>query len=310
MPFSPHANPDLAGQFMYAGISQAGSAIAEGAKGAIEGFQKKSKERKAYMGLGEAMVTAGEMKEEQWEALKNSDTDTLKGTLDGLKAAGVLKQLKLQNQLSEQQINALEFHVGEQKKTAAGQARFSELMQARMTPPEGPTPSGEPLTAAAIEPNEIYGMAAKARLPMTRDVVEMGEAFERYGRPGTVTPVPGQPNLNFVWQTPKSGSLVPPASKTAKVLAPAEEWIVTDDVDLFKEKITAIKDPQTRDAILAARRQYNLAIGKTEDPLAAIIAELLGGKKEKTEEGKGSKGAKAPEKKPLSPWERYKDWGK
>lgn len=309
MPFEPRANPDLAGQFMYAGISSFGEGVAKGVSGAIEGFQKKSKERKAYMGLGEAMLETGELKKEQWEALKNADTDTLKGTLDGLKAAGVLKQMKLHNKLSEQQIATLEFHTAEQRKTAAGQARFNELMQARMTPPQGPTPGGEPMTTAAIEPNEIYRMAAKAGMPITRDTVDMGEAFERYGRPGTVTPVPGQPNLNFVWQTPKSGSLVP-SSKTGKVLAPAEEWIVTDDVDLFKGKITAIKDPQTRDAILAARRQYNLAIGKTEDPLAQIIAELLGGRKEKTAEGKGSKGAKAPEKKPASPWERYQNWGK
>lgn len=312
MPFAPAANPDLAGQFMYQGIRDAGSSVARGASSVIEGFQRKSKERKAYMGLGEAMVAAGELPEDQWEGLKNADTDTLKGTLDGMKTANVLKQLKLQNQLSERQLQALNFEMDQRRKQAAGEEKFSELMRARMTPPQGPTPTGEALPMAPMQPADVYGMAAQAGLPFNRELLQTGEAFERYGRPGTVTPIAGQPGLNFVWQTPQSGSLVPqPTGKKAETLAPADEWIVTDDVELFKERIRAIKDPETRDAILAARRQYNLAIGKTEDPVLKIIAELLGGGAEKKpDEKKPAKTPKAPEKQPDSPWQRYQRWGK
>lgn len=183
MPFAPAANPDLAGQFMYAGISQAGAGIAQGASEVIEGLQKKTKDRKAYLGMGEAMVRSGELTPEEWEAAKNHDTDSLMGLLDGRKVAAVLKHLKLTNQLSE-------LNLGQRQKTAAGQTQFNQALSARLTPPQGPTQDGAPLPRTPIASDEMLEMASRSGAidpTMLRDLLkEQAERETQFFQPGAV----------------------------------------------------------------------------------------------------------------------------
>src|ERR1043165_6957650 len=98
MPFAPAANPDLAGEFMSRGILTAGAALGGAAQAVTEGLLTKSKERKAYLGLADAMVKGGELSETEAAALQNMDTDRLKGFIDGKKVALTLKRIGLETQ--------------------------------------------------------------------------------------------------------------------------------------------------------------------------------------------------------------------
>lgn len=168
---------------MFQGIAQAGEGIAQGASALIEGLQKQTKDRKAYLGMGEAMVRSGELTPEEWEAAKNKDTHSLMGLLDGRKVAAVLKHLKTQNQLSELDLT-------QRQKTAAGQTQFNQALSARLTPPQGPTQNGAPLTASPISSQEMMEMASRSGAidpAMLRDLLkEQAERDTRFFQPGTV----------------------------------------------------------------------------------------------------------------------------
>lgn len=108
MPFAPGVQ-DRSGEFMFAGISQAGAGFARGLEEALQGFQQKSNERKAYQGMLDALKEAGVVDEVRFEQLKNADTDTIRGTVDGLITARTLKNQDLQNALREQNMRSGEF---------------------------------------------------------------------------------------------------------------------------------------------------------------------------------------------------------
>jgi hypothetical protein len=141
------------------------------------------------------------------------------------------------------------------------------------------------------------------------DAMRQQEIYEQLhsNPPGTMTPIAGAPGLGFVtqgrrgegspmyipgaqgdgpvnlretnvkgvWLDPKGKTVkAPRPEKAAAAEAPAEEWIVGDDVDLFKRKLKGIDDPATRDAILRTRARFNTAIGRV-DPVTQQLLEML-----------------------------------
>ena len=103
MPFAPAANPDLAGEFMFRGISQAGQALGRGIDQAIDTFTTASKERKAYLGLADVMAKSGQITDVERAAMDNWDTDRIKGYVDGKKVAATLQHLQQQGRLQDAQ---------------------------------------------------------------------------------------------------------------------------------------------------------------------------------------------------------------
>jgi len=106
MPFAPVSNPDLAGEFMARGISSAGTGLATGLQRALEGMNAKKKERKTYLGLADALNSQGLVDDHTRAALENADTDTIKGTVDGLITAQTLKHVGFNNDLLKQHLDA------------------------------------------------------------------------------------------------------------------------------------------------------------------------------------------------------------
>ena len=172
MPFAPAANPDLAGQYLYQGITQAGQTIAAGLGDLIENLSKKSKERKAYLGLADAMKESGELSEAQHAALVNADTDTIKGFVDGKKVAATLAKTR-QDTAEQRARAALYSQQAEDRKTELGNAQvqpeFMAAMERYLSPTGGyddasQTPEGRAaMIAGTVQPGPMTPLRAVAR---------------------------------------------------------------------------------------------------------------------------------------------------
>lgn len=227
MPFQPAANPDLAAHYAYQGLATFGAGIAGGLREGLGGFlekqEQKKKDRKTYLGLIDSMLNEGELNEVEAAKLHNADTDTMMGYVKGKQFASTLKQLRTQNalsqqqiQLSQQQIDALNYKLGEEQRMGRAEARFGQELYKRVTPtPQFLPPeiaSQAPMPRAPIQPEEIYGMAAKAGLPITgKGVGDVAESFQRYGVPGTITVAegPGGVKVAGYWNTKSSVTPIP-----------------------------------------------------------------------------------------------------
>lgn len=104
-----------------------------------------------------------------------------------------------------------------------------------------------------------------------------GYAFVTLGREGSGTVVPTQPRGTAV--------------KPAKAQAPNESWVYSEDPEEFRKGLLKVSDPAVRDAVLAARRSYNLAQGKGESEMGQLLQQMMGGGK-KEESSSGSSGVK------------------
>lgn len=90
------------------------------------------------------------------------------------------------------------------------------------------------------------------------------------------------------------------SQRPEKVLAPAgaqSSWIYSEDMEEFKKRLLEIEQPEVRDAVLEARRNFNLSSGKGESELATLL-KGLGGGKEEPKEKKDAGGL----------FERFKKW--
>lgn len=213
MPFRPAANPDLAGQFMYQGISSAGEAFARGVGEAVDVWTNKAKERKAYQGVADAMLKNGELSELDAAKIRNMDTDSLKGFIQGKQLAQTLRTSRLGNELTAQQIAGLKQAAQNAGRQPAFLARMDEFMTGgppqsydeAVVNPMGTEPL-PPLRAAARAAGETGYQVPAGQLD---DILRAIESGRTYGTPGTTSAVPGRPDLTFVWETGKSGVPMP-----------------------------------------------------------------------------------------------------
>lgn len=140
MPFEPKADPDLAGQFMFRGISQAGQAFAKGVDTAFEAFATKSKERKEYLGMADGMARAGEISDVERAAMNNWDTDHIKGWVDGKKVAATLANLRQQGAEAQARAGLYQQQAEsgrEEMTNSALQPEFMSAMERYLSPTGG-----------------------------------------------------------------------------------------------------------------------------------------------------------------------------
>lgn len=172
MPFSPAANPDLAGEFMFRGISQAGQAFAKGLDTAIDAFTTKSKERKAYLGMADSMASAGEISEVERAAMNNWDTDRIKGWVDGKKVAATLAKLKQEGAEAQARAGLYKQQADtarDELTNAALQPEFMTAMDRYLSPTGGyeaavQTPEGRAaMIAGNVSPQPLSPLAAMSR---------------------------------------------------------------------------------------------------------------------------------------------------
>src|SRR5438128_5940529 len=152
MPFAPSANPDLAAQFMYQGISGAGAAFGDAIGNFVEKHQTAAKERKAYLSIADVMSKSGQLSQAETAALQNADTDTIKGYIEGKKFSEALNRVSLENQLTQAQRDALIYNLTQKKSEDVAQERFNELMQRRLAP-AAPTSAPAPFISAELGPD-------------------------------------------------------------------------------------------------------------------------------------------------------------
>lgn len=257
MPFAPVSNPDLAGEFMFRGITHAGDALGaglrEGLDAMIEKHQLRAKERKAYLGMADAMAQEGILSPVEVAALQNKDTDAIKGYVDGKKVASILAQQKQQaleqkarTDLFTQQAEAAR----QETANAAVQPEFFAAMERYVTPGGGyrqaaQTPEGRAAMIAgtvspqALSPMEAMSSAAsetgyKIRPSQLDDILRAANAARTVQVPEGFTPskmVVG----GVTYEAPPAPLSVPPGFNATQI-------VVGDD---GKPRYTLEPTPQT-----------------------------------------------------------------
>ena len=195
-----------------------------------------------------------------------------------------------------EQLREIELRNAERKRREEALRLFQEKQQGYLQTPELlrredlDTATRRNLLESMPEPEDMYrysrGLEA---LAPKKNGIKVGELIP--------TQVPG------VFINPNTGASVTlPAKKDEKVLAPAEDWVTTDDADEFKAALQKVKDPEVRDAVLKARISYNRATGKNEDFLTQLLSGQVG--------VSAGKGAEKKEEKPKGLMEQFKEWRK
>lgn len=193
MPFNPTANPDLAGEFLYRGISQAGATLGDALGDMLTKQKQQTKDRKLNLGMADSLVESGEMTPLERGRLDNENTDTIKGVVQGKQFGATLKELQTKNALTQQQVDALTYHLQAKKNEDAAMQRFNELMAARQPQPAaapggwtpmqgaaGPDAAAQPQAAPPLQASELYEMAARSGLPLDKHLAltEMAKTLE------------------------------------------------------------------------------------------------------------------------------------
>lgn len=118
MPFAPAANPDLAGQFMAAGIAQAGEAMGKAAGSLMEGWAKKAKIKDTYTVQGEQLGF-------DKNYLKTLSADEVMGLVEGKKLKMTIDHM--QSQINSEQ-SATDYRKFETQQGQNSQKGFNEAL--------------------------------------------------------------------------------------------------------------------------------------------------------------------------------------
>lgn len=301
MPYDPKVNPDLAGQYLYSAITDAGKTIGAGIEKMVTGLREKAKERKLYLGVADTLVKSGDLNEMDHAALQNLSTDEIKGKIMGLQTAAHLKKLRDDNLLSKAHVDTLNAALKTKANEEAALQRFNELFRQRqanaagsaagaLSLPNTLTLSGAGRAAAAqpvppppVSAQETYGMAARAGAitpevlrEMLRDQTDRETQFFGRESVGVAQPIRtpegrALPGLALTTVGPRQSQVVPDLS----TMPPTQTVTDASGVDQ-----TVLINPKSgaptviRPAGAQARRADAATIAQLEGTLQKLDEEL------------------------------------
>jgi hypothetical protein len=266
MPYAPGVT-DRSGEILGQGLAQFGQQMGRG----LELKHEKAEETKR---LRKALSALDPERKDDFEMMGLAELSGLADAIAMRRADQIHKQ---QLQIGKQQIRGMR-QENRQSRTA-GQA-MGNLSAGLSQITQGQAPSGPPqpdvmgrtadpgvrLNGAqrTIDPAMFLELARRSGVDI-ESAAKIGQALQKFGVVGSPVDEIQKLNADTARLNAITARLNASRTKPEDIIAPINDWILTDDDKEFAEQLRRVGDPQVRDAIIEVRRKFNSAMGRTDD---------------------------------------------